>query len=80
MENLTPSKVRKITLIVMLLSVAVCFLGYFVERILFLYIGMFAIMVALIFHLLFYRCHTCGKYLGRDKAKYCPHCGSEVVD
>lgn len=79
MKYLTPRKARKITLIVMLLSIIFCFLGYFVKKILFLYIGSFAIIVALIFYLLFYRCHTCGRFIGRDKAEYCPHCGSEVV-
>ena len=80
MKILRPRKVRKITLIVMWLSVICCLLAYFIEQILLLYIGYFVIIAALIFYLLFYRCHTCGRFLGRDKSEYCPHCGSEVVD
>ena len=79
MQNLTAGKVRKITLITMLIAVFFLLLGYFVKINLVLFIGWLIFMLALIFYLLFYRCHECGKFLGRDKVKYCPHCGSEVV-
>lgn len=80
MKNLRPRKVRKITLIIMLLSIILCFIGYISEKIFFLYICTFVIISTLIFNLLFYRCPICGKFLGRDAVKFCPHCGSEIAD
>lgn len=80
MKYLTPEKSRKITLEVMSLSALLCAFGYIADIALFCYIGFIAIILALVFCLLFYRCHACGKFLGRDKVEYCPHCGSKISD
>ena len=34
--------------------------------------------LAVIFHLLFYRCSSCGRYLDRSSGDFCPHCGKRL--
>ncbi len=40
--------------------------------------GTLLILVALIFDFVFHRCPSCGKYLGMQFCKHCPHCGEEI--
>ncbi len=80
MKALMPQKVRRFTLILDIIGLVIILLGNVVENILVSLIGFVVITSALILYLLLYRCHNCGKFLGRDKAEYCPHCGSEVTD
>ena len=78
MKNLTPRRVRNITLIVELIAIIISLFGIIVEINLISTFGLIIAIGIVIFYLMFYRCHSCGKFLGRENAKYCPHCVSEV--
>lgn len=43
-----------------------------------LYGGLAAAVAGAVFWLIFGRCPTCGRFLGRSDGSYCPHCGSKL--
>ena len=78
MKNLTPRKVRKWFILILLLGFAILALGLIKTFWALTIIGWCVMACAVFFDIVCYRCHNCGKFLGRDSVKYCPHCGSEV--
>lgn len=46
---------------------------------LFLPVGLILMTAAIVINLLFYRCPSCKKHLGRTAGDYCPHCGSRIA-
>ena len=76
--KMPPRKVRKVTIYILFLLFALTILGVIIENSLITTLSSFLVMGTVVLYLLFYRCHNCGKFLGRDNAKYCPHCGKEV--
>lgn len=50
-----------------------------VVHILFLPVGLTLMAAAIAVNLLFYRCPSCKKHLGRTTGDYCPHCGSRIA-
>ena len=37
-----------------------------------------AAILMLVFWLAFWKCPYCGEFLGRDRCKYCRHCGAKL--
>lgn len=79
MKNLIPRKVAKIRTILLICGAIVAFLGVARNENLVLIFGGMAVMIASsIFHIIFYRCPHCGKFLDRSAGEYCPYCSKEV--
>ena len=43
-------------------------------------IGILLMLGGCVFRVVFYRCPSCGAYLGRGLPEYCPHCGAKIDD
>lgn len=41
-------------------------------------LGIASAFLGALFWIIFGRCPSCGKYLGRANEKYCPHCGDRI--
>lgn len=52
--------------------------GAAMEKSILIALGMTAMVGALIFRIVFYRCPHCGRYLDRNSGKYCQYCGKET--
>lgn len=42
------------------------------------YLTFVVILAGAIFWLIFGKCSSCGKFIGRTDTKYCPHCGERI--
>lgn len=80
MRKLTPKKVRFWVITAGLAGIAVFGAGALMEIKPIAGAGMVIIVGTLIFHLIFYRCPHCGKYLDRSRGDYCPYCGEELEE
>lgn len=80
MKKLTPQKVRFWMVTAGLAGAVVYAAGIAMEIKLISGAGVVMIAGALIFHLIFYRCPHCGKYLDRSGGDYCPYCGGELEE
>lgn len=40
--------------------------------------GIVVAFLGMAFWIIFGRCPSCGKYLGRTNGKHCPHCGEKI--
>lgn len=78
MKNFTPRKVRKFVILFLFLATAIISIGLFKNILLLSIFGCCILAVVVVVDIVFYRCHNCGRFLGRDSVKFCPHCGSEV--
>jgi len=52
--------------------------GAALEKSILIAVGMAAMVGALVFRIVFYRCPHCGRYLDRNSGKYCQYCGKET--
>ena len=80
MKNLTPKKVRKLFIIFIVIGFIILAFGLLKTMWGLAVLGWCIMACAVFFDLVCYRCPTCGKFLGRDAVKFCPHCGSEITD
>lgn len=78
MNNFSTKKVRKLYILFIVISCLLLVFGLLKTMWGLAVVGWFIMACAVFFYLVCYRCHNCGKFLGRDSVKHCPHCGSEV--
>ena len=77
-NNFSTKKVRKLYILFIVISCLLLVFGLLKTMWGLAVVGLFIMACAVFFYLVCYRCHNCGKFLGRDSVKHCPHCGSEV--
>jgi hypothetical protein len=70
--------VKIIYLIIALLGLAVFAVGLFADSTIISVIGVAVIISAVIFHVIFYRCPCCGRYLGKNIGGFCQYCGEKL--
>lgn len=73
-----PSKVRKISFLIIIAGFLMLLFGD-ANRIL-LFLGIAVMAAGLVFDRIKYRCPYCLSYLGRDAPDYCPRCGMKIDD
>ena len=78
MKDLTPKKLRKVIGLIMCGAVAVGLIGAAADILILAVIGIVVMLLALLCHILFYRCPHCNAFLDRNTGEYCPHCGEKV--
>lgn len=62
-------------------GILVMLLGQGVENIVVAVLGLVLIVAGVVVQLIFWRCPSCGRYLGRPhfgSMNYCPHCGAPL--
>lgn len=76
-----PKKARRITYTVLACGVFTAFLGVALNETVFLIAaGLVLIFASIVFHVIFYRCPHCERFLDRSGGEFCPHCGIKVND
>jgi len=78
MKDLTPKKLRKLYWLLLGPGLLLGFIGVGVDSMALVVIGIVIMLLALLFHVLFYRCPHCNRFLDRNTGEYCPHCGEKV--
>lgn len=78
MNRLSPKKVNRLYIIILIVSALIAFIGVFTEKNALCVIGIVAIFADIAFRLVCYRCPHCGEYLDRSSGDFCPYCGKEV--
>ena len=59
-------------------GIVVCAIGVIMEVSWLVLAGVILVLAAMVQYLIFYRCPSCGRYLGRGLPNYCPHCGEKL--
>jgi hypothetical protein len=77
-HGMNPQKARMIVWTIFLLALVISVIGLLFDSDFLVVIGVIVIICDLIFHIIFYRCPHCGRYLDRNTGDYCPYCGKEV--
>lgn len=75
MKNLKPKEIRIRALYIIVAGLLVALFGVARERNAFCVIGLLIMFASVIYHIVFYRCPHCGRYLGRVTGDFCPYCG-----
>lgn len=79
MRRRTPKEVRTRTLVTFGIGMLVALSGIAMnEQVAVIMMGLLTMFASLIYHVLFYRCPHCGKFLDRSTGEYCPACGKKV--
>ena len=64
--------------ILVILIFLLLFVGAIYHSYIFLLFGLGLTVITLVFSFIFWRCPECGGFLGRDRCKYCRHCGAKL--
>ena len=82
MKNLKPKTVNKWNWILWAVGALVALLGTVGEpdSPALCVTGILLLFGSVVFRVVFYRCQSCGTYLGRGLPEYCPHCGAKIDD
>lgn len=78
MNSLFPKKVRAIMWLIFALGILAAGAGISLQWDPLCYLGILVMLGGVVFHLIFYRCPHCGKFLDRSTGDYCPYCGQRV--
>lgn len=78
LSNVKLRNVIIITIVLCLSGITVNVVGAILDLMYLAIIGMILIFVGVIYHISFYRCPHCGKYLDRSFSEYCPGCGKNI--
>lgn len=79
MRNIRPRMIRKITLITGVGGLIIIMLGeYLYSANIMKQIGTGIVFVAVLIHVILYRCPHCHRFLSRSTGKYCPYCGRDM--
>jgi len=77
--KIRPRVTRKITLITGVIGLLTVILGeYLYPESIMKQIGIGIVFVAVIIHIILYRCPHCRRFLSKSTGKYCPHCGKDM--
>ena len=78
---LKPKQLRKSTLASGVIGLAVVMLGeYLYPDSIVKFIGMGILIVAVLLHVIFYRCPHCNRFLSKNTGKFCPYCGENMEE
>lgn len=79
MKKRTPKEIRKRTFITLGVGLLVALCGIaWNEQTTLIMMGLLTMFASIIYHVAFYRCPHCGKFLDRSTGEYCPGCGKKV--
>lgn len=78
MKRWYPRQIRRLVMILLALGVLLAAAGVSREWFPLCGLGIAVMVGAILFHLLFYRCPCCGKFLDRSTGDFCPYCGKQV--
>ena len=76
-----PGRGRFVSNVLFGVGILVMLIGQGVENILVAVLGLLIIVAGAAVQLIFWRCPSCGRYLGRSTfgdIEYCPHCGAPL--
>lgn len=76
---MSPHRSHYVTNALAVAGILVMLLGQGVENITVAVLGLLLLVAGLAVQLIFWRCPSCGRYLGRSSGiAYCPHCGEPL--
>lgn len=78
---MSPHRSHYVTIALGIAGILVMLLGQGFENILVAVLGLLIIVAGAAIQLIFWRCPSCGRYLGRSTfgdIEYCPHCGAPL--
>lgn len=78
MKKITPKQVRARTSIILGIGLLIALCGVDLEISAFSMVGLLIMFSSIIYHVIFYRCPHCGKFLDRNTGEFCPGCGKKV--
>jgi len=78
MKTCKPKHINSVFFILLALGLLLALIGAFSAKVILIGIGLFLAFAAFVFRCIFYRCPSCGRYIGKIDGDYCTHCKKNI--